>query len=361
MTIKNKLATFILLLTPFAFEAQDSNYVFGWSHLEDTELILPRGGSTQGPPVTLDDTPSQAWLDLQNPKLNKFEKDRQAILAMQGRYRVNFDFMETMGFVAEYQPQRPYQSWGTEFVIAIEDRDDFISLQHIMVMYFELEDGSVSEPIVVKHWRQDWQYQDASLHTYSGNDTWNKKFVSWSQRKGTWSQAVYQVDDSPRYQGFGAWKHYDGFSSWTSNETWRPLPRREATTRDDYDVMIGTNIQTITPDGWVHEQNNKKVVLAETNAVLAKEIGLARYQRIIEFDWQAGDSFWKNTEPFWREVRSQWDRKLNKSQTFELIKTVDNQNLFMRLFALSNAYEEGSTEAIDYASIIVEEHSRTIP
>ena len=111
----------------------------------------------------------------------------------------------------------------------------------------------------------------------------------------------------------------------------------------------------------MHEQNNKKVVLAETNAVLAKEIGLARYQRIIEFDWQAGDSFWENTEPFWREVRSQWDRKLNKSQTFELIKTVDNQNLFMRLFALSNAYEEGSTEAIDYASIIVEEHSRTIP
>ena len=173
MTIKNKLATFILLLTPFAFD-QDSNYVFGWSHLEDTELILPRGGSTQGPPVTLDDTPSQAWLDLQNPKANKFEKDRQAILAMQGRYRVNFDFMETMGFVAEYQPERPYQSWGTEFVIAIEDRDDFISLQHIMVMYFELEDDLVSEPIVVKHWRQDWQYQDASLHTYTGNNTWSK-------------------------------------------------------------------------------------------------------------------------------------------------------------------------------------------
>ena len=43
--------------------------------------------------------------------------------------------------------------------------------------------------------------------------------------------------------------------------------------------MIGTNIQTITPDGWVHEQNNKKVNLSN-NSVLAKEIGLARYERI---------------------------------------------------------------------------------
>lgn len=361
MTIRKKNFTFILLLAPFILVAQDSNYVFGWSHLEDAELILPRGGTTEGPEVTLDRSLSQAWLDLQNPKLDKFEKDRQAILAMQGRYRVNFDFMETMGFVEEYQPHRPYQTWGTEFVIAIEDKDDFISLQHIMVMYFKMEDELISEPIVVKHWRQDWQYQDASLHTYNGNNTWSKEFVSWSKRKGTWSQSVYQVDDSPRYQGFGTWEHFDGFSSWTSNETWRPLPRREATIRDDYHVMIGTNIQTITPDGWVHEQNNKKVVLGETHAVLAKEIGLARYQRIIEFEWQAGDSFWENTEPFWQEVRNQWDHKLNKSQTFELIKTVNNQNLFMRLFALSNAYEEGATEAIDYVSIIVDEHSRTDP
>jgi hypothetical protein len=43
--------------------------------------------------------------------------------------------------------------------------------------------------------------------------------------------------------------------------------------------MIGTNIQTITPTGWVHEQNNKKVI-TENQAVLAKEIGIARYERI---------------------------------------------------------------------------------
>ena len=67
---------------------------------------------------------------------------------MQGEYRIFFDFMETMGFVPDYVPKQPYQSWGTEFVVLVEDSKDFISLQHIMVMYFEQDD-------FVKHWRQD--------------------------------------------------------------------------------------------------------------------------------------------------------------------------------------------------------------
>jgi hypothetical protein len=83
-----------------------------------------------------------------------------------------------------------------------------------------------------------------------------------NKKTGSWSQSVYQVDDTPRYQGYGNWIHLPNFSSWEGNETWRPLPRREYSTRSDYDVMIGTNIQTITPTGWVHEQNNKKVITA---------------------------------------------------------------------------------------------------
>ena len=54
---------------------------------------------------------------------------------MEVRYRVYFDFMETMGFVDDYVPAQPYQSWATEYVKVIEDEKDFISLQHITVMY----------------------------------------------------------------------------------------------------------------------------------------------------------------------------------------------------------------------------------
>ena len=188
--------------------SSDSNYVFGWTQLDNPDLMTPRGGTSSGPDVDLDKTPNPFWKEIQNEELTKFEKDRLAILAMQGEHKINFDFMETMGFIEDYIPSKPYQSWGTEFVIAVEDEKDFISLQHIMVMFFEQDDGTISDPIVVKHWRQDWKYQDKSISEFVGKNTWERKNLSYSERKGAWSQTVYQVDDSPRYEGFGEWKHF---------------------------------------------------------------------------------------------------------------------------------------------------------
>ena len=125
----------LLLLSQFA-HANQSNYVFGWTQLNDPDLMTPRGGTSSGPNVSLDNTRSPFWQKIQDKNLTKFEKDRLAILAMQGEYKVNFDFMETMGFVENYMPAKPYQSWGTEFVIVVEDKKNFIALQHIMVMFF---------------------------------------------------------------------------------------------------------------------------------------------------------------------------------------------------------------------------------
>jgi hypothetical protein len=69
------------------------------------------------------------------------------------------------------------------------------------------------------------------------------------------------VDDSPRYAARGRWQHAAGVSTWISDETWRPLPRREFSVRKDYDVLVGTNRHTITPTGWVQEENNVKLAL----------------------------------------------------------------------------------------------------
>ena len=60
----------------------------------------------------------------------------------------------------------------------------------------------------------------------------------------------------------------------------RPLPRRESSVRDDYDVLIGHNRHTIVPSGWVHEEENYKVVLDGHGNVdnglpyLSKELGI---------------------------------------------------------------------------------------
>ena len=353
MVAMKRLLLVTVLFSQISFGG-DTNYVFGWTQLNNPDLMIPRGGTSLGPEVDLDENPNPFWQQIQNKDLNKYERDRLAILAMQGEYKINFDFMETMGFVENYVPPQPYQSWGTEIVIVVDDEKDFISLQHIMVMFFEQDDETISEPIVMKHWRQDWRYQDRFVTEFIGNTTWEKQNLTWSERKGTWTQTAYQVDDSPRYEGIGEWKHFLNSSSWVSNETARPLPRRESSIRGDYDIIIGTNIHTITPTGWVHEQNNNKVTL--DNKVIAKEIGLARYQRVDNFNWSAGYSYWDETSKFWKKVREVWSEKIDQSKIVKVTSDVGGNMLFARLFGLADDYRNGKLDKIEKIETIIEEH-----
>ncbi len=326
-------------------------YTYSWQ-FADGDAMAPRGGTTKGPPVTLDPEPGAAWRALREPGLSKQERDRRAILAMAGGFRASFDFIETAGFVADYAPSAPYQSWGTEYVYVVEDEPDFVSLQHILVMYFDAGDGEVSGPAVVKHWRQDWQYEDRGLHVYAGHDTWVQRKRPRRDVRGTWSQSVFQVDDSPRYQAVGRWEHNANHSSWQSETTWRPLPRREFSVRDDYHVLSGTNRHTVTPTGWIHEEDNLKVVLdangepSGETPYLAREAGLNRYERIVDHDFSAGDRYWEATGPFWADVRAAWRESFDRNRRLTLKKKVDDRRLFQEMFAYASRVEEaGSYDA----------------
>jgi hypothetical protein len=267
------------------------------------------------------------------------ERDRAAILAMTGEFRATFDFIETVGFVEDYEPQRPYQSWGTEYVFVVEQTEKLISLQHILVMKTILPSGDVSKPIVMKHWRQDWTYEPKKITSYAGNQTWLTSALPHTDSQGRWLQSVYQVDDSPRYQALGSWSHFENYSSWLSDETWRPLPRREFSVRNDYDVLVGTNRHTINPTGWVQEEENLKVVLVgdDTSQILAKEIGLARYQRISNWDWSEGKQYWSKTAGFWAEVRRQWRAQMSQAGALQIKKDVRGMPLFAEMFRLSES------------------------
>ncbi len=315
-------------------------YTYAWQFIEDSAM-QPRGGTSQGPEVELVTGPTDSWLAIREAGISDQERDRRAILAMAGPYRTSFDFIETVGFTPGYQPTAPYQSWGTEHVYVVADKPDFVSLQHILVMRIVKEDGTHSDPIVVKHWRQDWRYEHRELNVYAGHSTWAQQTLPRNAVKGTWTQSVYQVDDSPRYQAKGTWRHFANYSSWQSDETWRPLPRREFSVRDDYHVLIGTNRHTIYPTGWVQEEDNLKVVLdpagnvAKEESVLAREAGLARYERITAFDWSAGDEYWQRTGPFWSVVRDAWAETLNSNDRVTLRGEVDGKSMFMAMFSLA--------------------------
>lgn len=312
-------------------------FTFSWPYT-DACALKPRGGTTTGSAVSLDVSVHPGWKALQDPALTDHQRDRLAILAMAGPYRTSFDFLETVGYTPEFKPARPYQSWGTEFVYVVDAKENFISLQHIIVMYFEDADAVVSGPMVMKHWRQDWQYEKRELLTYRGRQTWARKRLAKREARGSWAQTVYQVDDSPRYAAHGHWQHAANVSTWLSDETWRPLPRREYSVRDDYHVLIGTNRHTVTPTGWVQEEQNYKVVLDSEGQpegdtpYLAKESGVNRYERIIGHDFSAGDEYWQTTGRFWADVRSGWNAVIESTPRLRLASAVNGQPLFVPLF-----------------------------
>lgn len=303
--------------------------VFGWPFLPAGQLNW-RGGTTTGGDVTLATAPDPRWLALQADGIDAFERDRRAILAMAGDFRVGFQFVETMGFSAPYTPAAPYFSWATERVDVLEDRGDFISLQHTMVMYFKQPDGSVGEPMVMKHWRQDWTYQDTDLHVFEGGDTWQRRTLDPQAAKGTWSQAVFHVDDSPRYEAVGRWQHGRDYAAWYSDTGLRPLPRREHSVRSDYDVLEGDHRLTITPQGWVHEQSNRKVKQAPAGAAryVAAETGLNRYERISAPSLADADDYWRATGAYWQAVRQIWREVYGSQARFHVKSEYDGKPLF---------------------------------
>ncbi len=321
-------------------------FTFAWQ-FRDGDAVAPRGGTTKGAPVELAREPGAAWRALQEPGLEPRERDRRAILAMAGTFRATFDFLEVVGFRPGFSPDRPYQSWATEYVYVVRDEPRFVSLQHLLVMFMRGADGKVEGPFVTKHWRQDWRYEATSILAYRGRNTWERERITPAQARGTWAQAVFQVDDSPRYESYGRWQHFGNVSTWQSATTWRPLPRREFSVRKDYDVLVGTNRHTITPTGWVQEEENLKVVLDErgrpidAQPVLAKEIGLNRYERIESFDDSAARRYRERTDAFWSEVREAWRDVAAEHARFTLRAAPDQGQLFVPLFEYAERLDGG--------------------
>lgn len=332
-------------------------YVFAWPFL-DPERMEPRGGTSRGSDVKLALEPSEAWRKLRQPGLGAQARDRAAILAMAGDYRTSFDFLETVLFEPGAAPARPYRSWGTERVYVLDDRPDFVSLQHVMVMFVVDDEGQRQGPFVQKHWRQDWQYEPQAQLEYRGFRRWQARKLPAGERRGAWSQTVYQVDDSPRYASTGRWRHDGQASVWEGGEAWRPLPRREHTVRSDYQVLAGRNRHTVLPTGWVHEQDNVKLVVEEPQRRVtgrrAREVGVNRYERLSGFDFAAGDAYWNATAPFWGLVRQGWAARAAGGRELRVARQCDGEPAFVPFFRLAGRLSEGEALARDAQQAEVE-------
>jgi len=276
----------------------------------------------------------------------KFKADREAILAMVGDFKVTFDFTETVAFQPGYKIKEPYITGGYEIVRVVEDTDTFISLQHILVV----GDGEKMPEMAIKHWRQDWTYEPKTTFDFVGANTWKTREVSAAERAGAWEQTVYQVDDAPRYAGIAKWDHSTGSAIWTSPTNWRPLPRRDATKRDDYHVIAASNRHAITPNGWVHEQDNAKLILTgDQPELLAHEIGVNTYSKFDDFKVEIGTDYWEKTAEFWALVRAEWAQQLAEHETVGLTLLGEPSEMYMEILGIATGVADGEASAEDAA------------
>ncbi|RED45571.1 hypothetical protein DFQ10_102447 [Winogradskyella eximia] len=254
--------------------------------------------------------------------------DQEAIKAMCGCFEVTFNFTETFNYSSDslYRPSETKVDKGLEYAFAIVDEDDKISIQHL------LQVGRPDSPMIIKHWRQDWLFQNQEFYMYNGDNNWTFEKKSKDDVKGQWTQKVFQVDDSPRYEGSGTWVHVDGKNYW-ENTTTAPLPRREYTKRSDYNITLRGNRHEITNYGWVHDQDNEKVLreIGKEDVIIAKEKGYNTYKKVDDSRCQASKDWWKAQQDKWALVRTKWDAVYGRNKDLTLAEKVDNKVLFKYL------------------------------
>lgn len=344
-----KKNTFLLILLIISNIAYPDNKIpqntINWI-LDRDHIQKPRGGNTNGLPTEIDVSVSKYFTKLQNLS-NKKDKDRHAILSMIGEYRANFEFTEMYGAPTDYPLDIPYKSWGTEIVLPISNIENMISLQHILVMYMQNKDGEVQGPYVQKHWRQDWTYEDKNILVFEGDKRWVNENIQ--NVNGTWSQAVYQVDDSPRYESYGLWKHEKGVSRWISHITPRPLPRREFSVRSDYNLISAINKISVMEWGWVMEEINDKIQTPDT--YIGSEYGVARYQKIKNYNFQPAYDYWDETKDYWNIVREAWSKILLNNDRICLKDKVNDNPLYIYKFNYAEEFKTKKSLIESYKNI----------
>ncbi len=263
--------------------------------------------------------------------------NRQQIDKLCGCFEVDFKYAETFSPDGQYKFHEREEIGGTaELALPIEVSDKKVVIQHLLV---------VSPTMIVKHWREEWEYEATVIWKYIGERTWVKEQIPADKVKGKWVQTVWEVADEPRYQGWSAFVELDGHTVW-QNTTDAPLPRREYSVRSDYNILRRTNRLTLTDSGYLHEQDNRKILRKDgMDKLLVEEKGWNTYKKIEEKECFLALAYWEKNKSYWSQVRSVWADILNARNRVTLQNKVDGKMLHEYLIALGKeALEKGYTE-----------------
>ncbi len=260
-------------------------------------------------------------------KGRQISSDKTNIKSFQGCYEVGFNFAETFQLVEGYKTTAPYNSKALEYVVVDQEMDREVGLQHILIV-------GKDKKATLKHWRQEWFYEPSSILEFKGNNKWQQRTLSADESTGRWLQSVTQVDDSPRYECAAKWVHTGDNHFWECT-SWNPLPRREYTKRSDYQVIERTNRQKITSDCWVHQQDSRKLHLADDHVTpIAKERGENTYKRVDDAQCKIAADWWKEHKDEWKVIRASWAKVRAENPKLKLDFKDPEGDLWKKLFAL---------------------------
>lgn len=279
-------------------------------------------------------------------------QDKLTVKNLCGCFEVEFKYAETFSPDPNYKyHEREEISGGTELSLPIEVSDKKIVIQHLLV---------ITDSMIIKHWREEWTYENPDIWVFKGNKTWVKEKLSPDQVKGKWTQTVWEVSDEPRYQGLSQFVNLDGKLIW-QNTTDAPLPRREYSVRSDYNILKRTNRLSITDKGYIHEQDNEKIIRKDgVDKLLTQEKGINSYKRLDDKECDAAKYYWENNKVYWGKVRKVWADYIATQTTISLKTKVEGKVLHDYLFALAKDYASKKVSDADIDARIKAEITKFI-
>ena len=92
------------------------------------------------------------------------QQDKKIIDKLCGCFEVDFKYAETFSPDPDYKYHEREETGGTaELALPIEVSDKKIVIQHLLI---------VGPTTIVKHWREEWTYENPILWRYKGDRTW---------------------------------------------------------------------------------------------------------------------------------------------------------------------------------------------
>ena len=270
--------------------------------------------------------------------------DKQAISNMQGCYEVSYQFEESRSLQPGYELKDDYRVHSLELI-------DFQTLSE---RHFRLQHILSAGGHMIHHWSQDWIACPDKKITYVGEKEGRQRWeIEKEAPSNIWMQYVRGVSSEPRYSGVGTWQHGElghgeesvRHSMW-SGLAMAPLPRRDYSVRSDYQLLERFNIHEVLPQGWMHEQLNKKIVQQDIEEgkpsyPLVIEQGKNIYRKVDDSHCADASMWWKEEKPYWEEIEKIWDDILENSDAIEIEKKEDS-TLFLDLTLLIHEYKENS-------------------